>query len=67
LPPPSLSCSSWAIWKKDKGKEEALQIQEGFLQESFYPGAPLAVSKDSAVCSDPTEAIAMAKIACIIK
>jgi hypothetical protein len=57
----------WEIWKKDKGEEEALPIQEGFLQESFYRGAPSAISKDSAVCSDPTEAIAMAKIACITK
>jgi hypothetical protein len=48
--------------KKDEGNEEALPIQEGFLQESFYRGAPPAVLKDSKVCSDPTEDITQQKL-----
>ncbi len=53
--------------KKDANKEEALPIQEGFLKESFYRGVPSAVSKDSAVSSDSTEVITMAKIASFAK
>jgi hypothetical protein len=45
----------------------ALLIQKGLLYISFYQGAMLLISKDYAKCSDPTEAVPMAKITCIAK
>jgi hypothetical protein len=53
--------------QKKEGQEEALPLPKGILEKSFYRGAPSTISKDSAMCSDPAEAVSMAETACIAK
>ncbi len=64
-PSPSLSCLLES--KKQEGQEEALLLPEGLLEKSFYRGAPSTISKDSALCSDPAEAVSVAETARIAK